>query len=99
MGICFTSITRGRSKLASYICGSRCSFVVILLRMQHSVFDFMALPPELRVQIYVHYMNTPRITSDPNALNICFINTFIRAEFEAEVLKARKQSIALLQKT
>jgi hypothetical protein len=59
--------------------------------MEEPIFDFLALPAELRVKVYVYYMHGGRKITDPHALNICFLNRQIRAEFEDEAFKIRKQ--------
>jgi hypothetical protein len=53
-----------------------------------SIFPILDLPAELRNAIYDCYMHTPRTNSDPDNVNICFLNRQIRAEYEAEVNKA-----------
>jgi hypothetical protein len=59
--------------------------------MEEPIFDFLALPAELRVKVYVYYMHGGRKITDPHALNICFLNRQVRAEFEDEAIKIRKQ--------
>jgi hypothetical protein len=61
-------------------------------------FDFLNLPAELRVRVYVYYMQRPRTLEDQHGLNICFLNRQVRAEFEDETLKVHTEAAKVLER-
>lgn len=65
--------------------------------MSSSTFNFIGLPPELRIRVYTAYMYSLRTETDPHALNICFLCRQIRAEYEVEVYEANKRGVKNLK--
>jgi len=68
--------------------------------METRIFNFMALPPELRFRIYYHYSNSGRTRSDPRSSKICSISKQIREEYQAEILRIvtkKYQDVEMLQ--
>jgi hypothetical protein len=57
--------------------------------MDHSIFDFLELPPELRLEIYIYHIHSSQeLGDDAHSLNMLFVCKQIHNEYVAQAIKS-----------